>query len=646
MERLGIIMKFLDAEFVQGFIRMADDGWQQGWHERNGGNLSYRVKPEEVELVKENFEPKEFQPIGTTVPALAGEYFLVTGSGKYFRNVSIKPEDSICMIELDDKGENYRIVWGLVNGGRPTSELPSHLMNLEVKKLQDPDYRVVYHAHTTNIIALTFVLPLEDKVFTRELWEMATECPVVFPDGVGVVPWRVPGGREIAVATSELMKKYDLAIWAHHGTFAAGKDFDLTFGLMHTVEKSAEILVKMLSMHEIIMGYQGEMSLKGLNRNQFESAMMKILRYRLKTVGKFKVYCTQSTFYMEPEEEDVDMDLAFDRVSKVFGLAALSRAVVCDKDFDTICQTAEDYLGASLHGIRTFKVEARRSDKTYPMTSPELMRELGAYLLGKHNYLKVDVHNPDFKVIVEIRDYGAYIHGPKVPGEGGLPVGTSGRALNMLSGGIDSPVAAYRMAKRGLALDHIHFASPPYTSERAKLKVKALAQLTSIYTGSSNLFVVPYTKPQEYIRDNAPDVLFTVLMRRSMMRIANVIAKKQGCEALVTGESLAQVASQTVKALQCTDAAQDLPILRPLIGMDKTEIVETARHINTFETSILPYEDCCTIFTPPHPKIRPELEEILEAEAAMPGLAALEAEAAESAERIRIRITDQVEFEG
>ena len=399
-------------------------------------------------------------------------------------------------------------------------------------------------------------------------------------------------------------------------------------------------------MHEIILGYQGEMSLKGLNRNQFESAMMKILRYRLKTVGKFKVYCTQSTFYMEPEEEDVDMDLAFDRVSKVFGLASLSRAVVCDKDFDTICQTAEEYLGASLHGIRTFKVEARRSDKSYPMTSPELMRELGAYLLSKHNYLKVDVHNPQFKVIVEIRDYGAYIHGPKVPGEGGLPVGTSGRALNMLSGGIDSPVAAYRMAKRGLALDHIHFASPPYTSERAKLKVKALAQLTSIYTGSSNLFVVPYTKPQEYIRDNAPDVLFTVLMRRSMMRIANVIAKRQGCEALITGESLAQVASQTVKALQCTDAAQDLPILRPLIGMDKTEIVETARHINTFETSILPYEDCCTIFTPPHPKIRPELAEILEAEAAMPGLAELEAEAAENTERIRIRITDEIEFEG
>ncbi len=242
-------MKVLDAEFVKGFIRMANDGWEQGWHERNGGNLSYRIKPEEVESVKENFEAKEWQPIGTTVPKLAKEYFLVTGSGKYFRNVIIKPEDSICIIELDEKGENYRIVWGLVNGGRPTSELPSHLMNHEVKMIATGGkHRVIYHAHTTNIIALTFVLPLEDKVFTRELWEMATECPVVFPEGVGVVPWMVPGGRDIAVATSELMKKYNLAIWAHHGMFASGEDFDLTFGLMHTAEKSAEILVKMLSM--------------------------------------------------------------------------------------------------------------------------------------------------------------------------------------------------------------------------------------------------------------------------------------------------------------------------------------------------------------------------------------------------------------
>lgn len=242
-------MKVLDAEFVQGFIRMANDGWEQGWHERNGGNLSYRIRPEEVEAVKEDFEPKEWQPIGTTVPKLAKEYFIVTGSGKYFRNVIIKPEDSICIIELDEKGENYRIVWGLVNGGRPTSELPSHLMNHEVKMIATGGkHRVIYHAHPTNIIALTFVLPLEDKVFTRELWEMSTECPVIFPEGVGVVPWMVPGGRDIAVATSELMKKYNLAIWAHHGMFASGEDFDLTFGLMYTAEKSAEILVKMLSM--------------------------------------------------------------------------------------------------------------------------------------------------------------------------------------------------------------------------------------------------------------------------------------------------------------------------------------------------------------------------------------------------------------
>ena len=302
-------------------------------------------------------------------------------------------------------------------------------------------------------------------------------------------------------------------------------------------------------MKEIILAYQGEMTLKGLNRSKFEARLAKSIRYRLEDLGQFKVTQAQSTVFIEPLEDDLDMDEAFRRISKIFGIVKMSRAACCSKDFDEICATAEAYLGETLRSIRTFKVEARRADKSFPMTSPELMRELGAYLLGKHNYLKVDVHNPQFKVIVEIRDYGAYIHGPKVPGEGGLPVGTSGRALNMLSGGIDSPVAAYRMAKRGLALDHIHFASPPYTSERAKLKVKALAQLTSIYTGSSNLFVVPYTKPQEYIRDNAPDVLFTVLMRRSMMRIANVIAKRQGCEALVTGESLAQVASQTSKQI-------------------------------------------------------------------------------------------------
>ncbi len=243
-------MNILDAKFAQGFIRMCNDGWEQGWHERNGGNLSYRIKPEEVEEIKDALtKGGEWKPIGTSVPALSGEYFMVTGSGKYFRNVILEPEDSTCIIELDQKGENYRVCWGLINGGRPTSELPSHLMNHEVKKAASGgSHRVIYHAHPANIIALTFVLPLKDEVFTRELWEMATECPVVFPSGVGVVDWMVPGGRDIAVATSKLMKQYDVAIWAHHGMFCSGEDFDLTFGLMHTVEKSAEILVKTLSM--------------------------------------------------------------------------------------------------------------------------------------------------------------------------------------------------------------------------------------------------------------------------------------------------------------------------------------------------------------------------------------------------------------
>lgn len=242
-------MKVLESSFTKGFIRMANDGWEQGWHERNGGNLSYRIKPEEIDMVKENLSTdRDWADIGTSVPELAGEYFLVTGTGKYLRNVATNPEDSIGIIEIDGRGEKYRIRWGYTGGGRPTSELPSHLMNHEVKKkVTGGKHRVIYHAHTTNIIALTFVLPLKDEVFTRELWEMATECPVVFPDGVGVIPWMVPGGRDIAVATSELMKKYDVAIWAHHGTFCSGEDFDSTFGLMHTVEKSAEILVKVLS---------------------------------------------------------------------------------------------------------------------------------------------------------------------------------------------------------------------------------------------------------------------------------------------------------------------------------------------------------------------------------------------------------------
>ena len=242
-------MKVTEAEFVQGFIRMCDDGYALGFHERNGGNASYRMKPEEVEQVKDQFSyDKEFTDIGTEVPDLAGEYYLVTGSGKYFRNVALAPEKNIAIVEIDSEGKQYRIVWGLVDGGVPTSELPSHLMNHEVKKKATNGlHRVIYHSHVPNVIALTFVLPLDDKVFTRELWEMMTECPVIFPDGIGVIPWMVPGGRDIAVESSKLMKKYDVIIWAHHGIFCSGEDFDNTFGLMHTIEKAAAILLKVLA---------------------------------------------------------------------------------------------------------------------------------------------------------------------------------------------------------------------------------------------------------------------------------------------------------------------------------------------------------------------------------------------------------------
>ena len=399
-------------------------------------------------------------------------------------------------------------------------------------------------------------------------------------------------------------------------------------------------------MHEMILCKLGEVVLKGLNRRSFEDKLMSNVNRRVSKCGSFRVYSKQSTIYVEPKDDECDIEAAFESCKKIFGIIAVSKALPCEKDIQKIISAAKEYLACEMRTARSFKVESKRADKTFPLTSIQISQQVGGALHQAFPTCEVNVHDPELVVHIEIRDDAAYVHGPAEGGAGGLPIGMGGVAVSLLSGGIDSPVAAYRMAKRGLALDHIHFASPPYTSERAKLKVKALAQKITPYTGSSNLFVVPYTKPQEYIRDNAPDVLFTVLMRRSMMRIANIIARKQGCEALVTGESLAQVASQTVKALQCTDAAQDLPILRPLIGMDKTEIIEPPRHIGTYETSILPYEDCCTIFTPPHPKIRPELAEILEAEAAMPGLAELEAEAAENTERIRIRITDEIEFEG
>lgn len=389
-------------------------------------------------------------------------------------------------------------------------------------------------------------------------------------------------------------------------------------------------------MKEVIMAYQGEMALKGLNRKSFEIAVMKTIRRRLADLGKFKVYNAQSTIYVEPESDEIDMDEAYSRMQKVFGLAALSRAAVCDKDFATISALAKTYLADELNTAKTFKVVARRSDKTFPMNSMELACELGGDLLDAFPHLTVDVHHPDCQVFVEIRDYAAYVHPDKVKGAGGMPISTSGKASVLLSGGIDSPVAAWMMAKRGLSIQGVHFASPPYTSERAKQKVVDLSYKLLPWTGSFKLFVVPFTEPQVYIRDHGVPVLFTVLMRRSMMRVAEKLSVRYGADALITGESLAQVASQTLKAIVCTDAAQELPVLRPLIGMDKSEITEIARAIDTFDISIEPFEDCCTIFTPPHPKTRPELAEILAAEAAMPELAALEEAAAAAAEKIAI----------
>ena len=372
-------------------------------------------------------------------------------------------------------------------------------------------------------------------------------------------------------------------------------------------------------MKEVILCYQGEMALKGLNKATFEAALAKALRFRVRELGKFQVYKAQSTMYVEPRDEEAaaNFDEAFKRVSQVFGLAALSRAAVCEKDFEAIKATAESYLGETLRGLRTFKVEAKRSDKAFPYTSPEISAEVGAKLLEEFPHLRVNVHEPDIIVRVEIRDFGAYIHGQPIPGAGGIPVGTGGKAAILISGGIDSPVAAWCMAKRGLELTPVHFASPPYTSERAEQKVKDLLQKVSAYAGRMFMFTVPFAKVQEAILQNCPEEYFTIIMRRFMMRVAERIAVREKCGALITGESLGQVASQTLQAIACTDAAASMPVFRPLIGMDKSEIVKIARDIDTFDISIQPFEDCCTVFTPRHPRTRPELSMVLEAEAVL-----------------------------
>lgn len=370
-------------------------------------------------------------------------------------------------------------------------------------------------------------------------------------------------------------------------------------------------------MQEIVLIKNGELVLKGLNRSSFEDVLIKNMRKALKPLGEFTFTKSQSTIMVEPVDKETDLDDAVDKLKKVFGIAALSRAAIAEKSMDSIRETTLEYLKEELEEASTFKVEAKRSDKKFPMKSPEICRELGGDILSKFNHLKVDVHNPDIVVTVEIRDNYAFIRGNNIKGAGGMPVGTSGRAATLISGGIDSPVASYMMAKRGIELVAVHFASPPYTTELAEQKVMDLLKKVAAYSGHITTYVVPFTEIQEQIRDKCPEVYFTIIMRRYMMRIAEKLAKLQNCSALITGESVGQVASQTIYALGCTDAVTTIPVFRPCIGMDKDEIVRISRKIDTFETSIQPYEDCCTVFTPKHPKTRPKLNEIEEAEAVL-----------------------------
>ncbi len=369
-------------------------------------------------------------------------------------------------------------------------------------------------------------------------------------------------------------------------------------------------------MKEIILVKYGEMVLKGLNKKSFEDMLTKNIKRRLKNLGQFKITSAQSTTYITPVDEDIDLDEVVDRVRKIFGIASLCRACVCEKDFSDITEKSLEYLNEVLSNAKTFKVNAKRSDKAFPMKSPEICTELGGILLEKFPNLTVDVKNPEVTVTVEIRDTNAYVHAENLKGAGGLPVGSSGKAMLLLSGGIDSPVAGYMMAKRGVHIAAIHYISPPYTSERARMKVEQLCDKMTAYCGGIAFYCVPFTELQEAIKDNCPEEYFTVIMRRLMMEIAQRIAVNDNCLALITGESVGQVASQTMSAIACTDAVCRMPVFRPLVGMDKTEIIDIARKIDTFETSILPYEDCCTVFTPRHPKVRPNLADIEKAQSA------------------------------
>ena len=367
-------------------------------------------------------------------------------------------------------------------------------------------------------------------------------------------------------------------------------------------------------MNEIFLMKLGEVVLKGANKRQFENKLRQNVRRRMKPYGNFDVYIMQSTVYVEPMDDQADVDGAWDACRSIFGVVSLCRCRPCEKNLDAIYNAVEEYLGEELDCARSFKVESKRSDKAFPMTSIAISQDIGGRLAEAHPSVEVDVHHPEYTVYVEVRDLAAYVHGPAVPGAGGLPTGVGGRAMCLLSGGIDSPVAAYMMAKRGMEIECVHFFSYPYTSQLAKDKVLELARLVTRYSGRMTVNVVSFTQIQEAIRDNCPEEFFTLIMRRFMMEISQRIAKGDGCGALITGENLGQVASQTMEAMTVTGAVVDIPIFMPLIGMDKEEIVTIARKIGTLDTSILPYEDCCTVFTPKHPKTKPTLGQLLHAE--------------------------------
>jgi thiamine biosynthesis protein ThiI len=388
-------------------------------------------------------------------------------------------------------------------------------------------------------------------------------------------------------------------------------------------------------MQEMILLKLGELVLKGLNRHTFEEKLVGNIRRRIKKYGDFNIDSRQSTIYVEPLSDGCDLEGAFGACRTIFGIVALSLAKPCEKTKEAILETAKTYLRDQLESAKSFKVESRRSDKSFPMGSIQLSQYVGGELDDLFPNLTVDVHNPELTVTVEVREKAAYVHGNPEPGAGGLPVGINGMGVSLLSGGIDSPVASYMIAKRGVTLDMVHFFAPPYTSEQAREKVLSLAELLTPYTGRLVVHIIPFTEIQEEIRRQCPEEYFTLIMRRYMMRIAQRIADRIGAGCIVTGECLGQVASQTMEALRSSEDVCGLPVLRPVIGMDKEEIIRAARHIGTFDTSILPYEDCCTVFTPRHPKTHPKLADVRAAESVM-DVQALVDKAVAGDERVRL----------